>query len=358
MKVVIIGAGVAGLSIGWRLRQAGVAVTILDRAQPARGATWASAGMISVAGEMNDPHAAETQFGNHSSKLWPDFAIEIEAASGQTIGYRQDGALIVARTDESWRKLQSHTATELLNREQSLARQPMLTSVITGSLWAPDDAQVDNRALGDALAAAFRAAGGELVPNEAVVDVIVQSGRAVAAVTPFRHIEADTFLLAAGAWSGSFGGLPPEALPPVRPIKGEMIAVAPPTGIPLPPYVIRDERVYLVPRRDRLLIGATMREAGFDTAITREAAAQLSEAAIDLLPGLAGWDIVDHWAGLRPGSPDGLPVLGETAVSNFYVASGQFRNGILFAPAIAEHLSRLILKQATEIPDFSPKRFA
>jgi glycine oxidase len=234
----------------------------------------------------------------------------------------------------------------------------MLTPVIAGSLWSPDDAHVNNRALGDALATALQAAGGELVPNEAVLDVIVRSGKAVAAVTPFRHIEADAFLLAAGAWTGSFAGLPPDALPPVRPIKGEMIAIVPPAGAGLPPCVIRDEQVYLVPRGDRLLVGATMSDTGFDTALTREAAAKLSGAAIDLVPGLAAWEVVDHWAGLRPGSPDGLPILGGSAVDNLYVASGQFRNGILFAPAIAEHLSRLILKQATEIPEFSPKRFA
>jgi glycine oxidase len=357
MKVAIIGAGVAGLSIGWRLRQAGAEVAVLDRARPARAATWASAGMISVAGEMEDEASPEASFAKRSSALWVDFAKELEMISDRRVAYRTDGALLVARTDAAWEAYRGRTDGEPLEPARARARDPMLTPDIKGAFWSPDDAQVDNRALGDALAVAFVKAGGELVPNEAVARLEAHAGRMQSAVTPFRHIAADAYVLAAGAWSGSFDSLPPEALPPVRPVKGEMLAVAPSSGAGLPAHVIRDERVYLVPRHDRLLIGATVSESGFDTTVTDAAAEDLSQRAISLLPGVASWNIVERWAGLRPGSPDGLPILGESAIENLFVASGQYRNGILFAPAIAEHMSRLILRQTAEISAFSPRRF-
>lgn len=357
MKVAIIGAGVAGLSIGWRLRQSGAEVTILDRAQPARAATWASAGMISVAGEMEDETSDEVAFAKRSSALWPNFAKDIEAASGRNIAYRADGALLVARTDAAWDRFRNRADGVPLDPAAARLKDPMLAPDIKGALWSPDDAQVDNRALGDALAVAFVKAGGELVPNEAVTRLETRDGSMSSIVTPFRHIEADAYVLAAGAWTGAFDSLPREASPPVRPVKGEMIAVAPPSGTDLPRHVIRDDRVYLVPRHDRLLIGATVSEAGFDTSVTDGAAADLSERALSLLPGLSGWNVVERWSGLRPGSPDGLPILGESAIQNLFIASGQYRNGILFAPAIAEHLSRLILKQTAEISAFSPRRF-
>jgi glycine oxidase len=358
MKVVIIGAGVAGLATGWRLRQGGAEVTILERTQPALGATWAAAGMIAVAGEMGGAQTPEAEFGQHSSALWPDFATELEAASGHAVGYRKSGALMVARTAAEAAVFASWSGVERLDAAQTRAKEPMLTGDIVGALWAPDEAQVDSRALGIALANAFVRAGGRLSLNEAAVRFEVRDGRALALHSPFQRYEADTFILAAGAWSGEVGGLPPEALPPVKPIKGEMIAVALPRGSVLPSHVVWGNNVYLVPRSDRLLIGATVADVGFDTSVTDEAANWLSARAIGLMPALAHWDVVERWAGLRPGSPDGAPMLGPTRVAGLYAATGQFRNGILFAPALAENMSRLVLEQSAVIPAFDPRRFA
>jgi glycine oxidase len=357
MKVVIIGAGVAGLSIGWRLRLEGVDVTILERARAAQAATWASAGMIAVAGEMGHVQSPEADFGRHASGLWPDFAKNVEAASGMEIGYRQCGTLLVSQTQTELQIQSQALAWPPLSPAETRAREPMLSRDIAGGFWAPDDAQVDNRALGQALARAFVAAGGVLSPNEPVVGFDVVEDTVVSVQTPFRRCEADAFVIAAGAWSGELGGLPPEALPPVRPIKGEMIAVAPPVGAHLPKSLIWGNGIYLVPRPDRVLIGATVAEAGFDTSVTSEAADWLSSRAIALMPSLAHWEIVERWAGLRPGSPDGLPILGPTPLGKLFAATGQFRNGILFAPAIAENISRLVLGRAAPIPAFDPRRF-
>jgi glycine oxidase len=358
MKVVIIGAGVAGLATGWRLRQAGVAVTILERTQPALGATWAAAGMIAVAGEMGAAQTPEAEFGQHSSGLWPDFAKELEAASGHPIGYRRSGALMVARTAAEAAGFAGWSGVERLDAAQAKAKEPMLAGDIAGALWAPDEAQVDSRALGVALAGAFVRAGGKLNLNEAAVRFDIRDGRAVALHSPFHRYEADLFILAAGAWSGAIGGVPEEALPPVKPIKGEMIAVAPPDGAPLPNHVVWGNNVYLVPRTDRLLIGATVTDAGFDTRVTDAAVNWLSARAIGLMPKLARWEVVERWAGLRPRSPDGAPMLGPTHIAGLWAATGQFRNGILFAPALAENMSRLVLEQAAVIPAFDPRRFS
>jgi glycine oxidase len=357
VNVVIVGAGVAGLAIGWRLRQAGADVTILERAQPAQAATWAAAGMIAVAGEMGAAQSPEARFAHHAAGLWPDFAREIETVSGQAVGYRRNGALFVATTAAEMTAFQGWTGVEWLDTAQARSREPMLASGIAGAMWAPDEAQVDSRALGQALAAAFVRAGGVLATNEAAVRFDVRDGRAFALHTPFHRFEADAFVVAAGAWSSSFGGLPAGVLPPVRPVKGEMIAVAPKQPADLPQHLVWGNEVYLVPRGDRLLIGATMEDAGFDTSVTDAAADWLSTRAIGLMPSLAKWEVAGRWAGLRPATPDGTPVLGETAVGGLFVASGQFRNGILFAPAMAETMTRLVLGQAAPIAAFDPRRF-
>ena len=358
MKVIIIGAGVAGLSIGWRLQQAGATVTVFDRAQPGQGATWASAGMIAAGGELGAAQTPDAEFAHHSSSLWPGFATEIEEASGQSVLYRRCGALMVARSAEEVAALEVWPGSERLDARQALAKEPMLTPDIAGAVWAPDEAQVDSRALGHALARAFVRAGGTLIPNEIVLQIKVEGDRAVSVATPFTRHEADAFILAAGAWSGEVDGLPPGVAPPVKPIKGQMLAIAPRPGGKLPAQIVWGNGGYMVPREDRLLIGATSEDVGFDTSLTDEAADLLSSRARDLMPALATWEVVERWAGLRPGSPDGLPMLGRTAVQGLYVATGQYRNGILFAPAIAQHMSRVVLEDAPEIPAFDPRRFS
>jgi glycine/D-amino acid oxidase-like deaminating enzyme len=238
----------------------------------------------------------------------------------------------------------------VLDRDEVMALAPMLAPV-AGALWTADEAHVDNRALGEALTIAFLKAGGTLLPNEAVVAIERKGGKATAVLTPYGRYDGDVFLIAAGAWSGLLDDIP------MIPVKGEMIALAPPPGAVLPGPMIWGNGVYLVPREKRLLVGATMSEAGFDTALTVEARDRLRNRAEALIPSLKTWTLAEHWAGLRPKSPDGLPMLGPTATPNLFVAGGQFRNGILFAPAIAGHMEAMLLGEATPVPDFDPRRF-
>jgi glycine oxidase len=360
MKVVVIGAGVAGLSIGWRLAQSGCKVVILERASPGRAATWASAGMI--AATMEGSHGAEAlaEYGHYSARLWPSFAAEIEQASGRSISYRRDGTLMVSLSGSNASSDPNPSGVSALSSEEARDLEPMLASGIAGALFAPDDAQVDNRALGIALALAVVAAGGTVQVNEAVVRLEMAGANLVGARTPFGLYGADAFIIAAGAWSNELKGLPPDLMPPVSPVKGEMIALARPSGAALPTRLVWGNDVYLVPRHDRLLVGATMSRDGFDTAPTEAARTWLRERAIALMPALKDWAISEHWAGLRPGTPDDLPVIGETAIPGLFIASGQYRNGILLAPAIAEALRSLVLehRQPPEIQAFHPNRFA
>ena len=363
MKIVVIGAGVAGLSIGWRLAQAGAQVTMLERAQPGRGATWASAGMIAATAEIEKSDTPLARFARHSALLWPHFAREIEEASGLDIGYRVDGTLIAACSAHEAEQLRARAKAsaglEFLPRDAARLLEPLLAENIEGALLDVAEAQVDNRALGPALAIAFQRAGGVLQTNEAVVRIEVENGRAAGARTPFALYRANAFVLAAGAWSSRIEGIPAEALPPVIPVKGEMLALAPPTNA-IPKHMIWGNEVYLVPRRDRLLVGATVTREGFDTGITDAAARWLYGCACDLLPSLADWDLVDHWAGLRPGSPDDLPLIGPSPLEGLFIASGQFRNGILLAPVIAQAMQTVVLERRMPeaIADFDPRRFA
>jgi glycine oxidase len=354
MKIVIIGGGVAGLSIGWRLLQAGCAVTILERAQPAAGATWASAGMLAVTAELEEAADAERDLALRANALWPAFAAELEAASGRSVFLSRVGALILAADAAELEVLRSRAQGDLriLDRREAHSLVPLLGDV-AGGLWSPREAHVDNRALGEALGIAFLKAGGVLNANEAAV--AIEPGPVVR--TPFHHHHADAVLVAAGAWSGLLDHVP------IVPVKGEMISLSPPSGAVLPVPVVWGEDIYCVPRphlgeTGRLLVGATVQEAGFDTSPTPQARDHLCTAAQRLMPSLKDWTLCDHWAGLRPKSPDGLPLLGPSTMEGVFVAGGQYRNGILFAPAIAQEMAELVQGKGAVIPDFDPRRFS
>ena len=356
MKIVIIGAGVAGLAIGWRLAEAGQQVTILERAQPGMGATWASAGMLAVTAELQDAGPAEMEFARYSNMLWPDFAKRIEAASGRNIGYLANGALILAEDPPALARLERQAGQpglELVHAGRVREIAPLVTGEVAGGLWSAHEARVDNRALGLALALSFQKAGGRLVSNEAVIRIERRGGRAAIAHTSFGLHHADAFILAAGAWSG----LVEQKIAPVSPVKGQMILLTPPPGEAPPGPMIWGNGIYAVPRGNTLAIGATVEEAGFDTGLTEEARTVLRGAAERLMPPLRGWTLSDHWAGLRPRAPDGLPLLGPTVIDGLWLASGQYRNGILFAPAIAETICDQILGRASVNSAFDPRRF-
>ena len=362
MKVIVIGAGVAGLSIGWRLRQAGAEVVVIERGTPARGATWAAAGMIAAAADVPEAGDPEAELAWHAARLWPGFAAEIEEACGRSIGFFVNGGLAIARSPEEQDRLRARAARgegEMIAPQAACEREPRLAADIGAALWIEKEAKVDNRALGPALTMAFAGAEGSLLVNETVVRFELRENRIVGVRTPFAVYQADAYVLAAGAWTSRIEGLPREVLPPIIPVKGEMLALEPPAGEAAPVPAILGNDVYLVGQRAHLLIGATATREGFDTSTTGPAAAGLLERAASLIPALRSWSVVEHWAGLRPGTPDDLPVLGRSAVDGLFVASGQFRSGILYAPAIADAVAACVLGKDTafDLAAFDPRRF-
>jgi len=381
MKVVIIGAGVAGLGIGWKLAQSGATVTILERAQIGSGATTSSGGMIAAAAELGHQDTPVAAFAERANQLWPTFAAELEADTGMSIGYIKNGSLMVALKSDAGgcphahgengetaeQPPHSHGGNEAenphaqggarLSAVEARAMEPMLSEEISGAMWAPNEAVVDTSSLIRALAVAFVRAGGTILPNETAVRIESDTNGVAGIRTPFAFHTADAYVLAAGAWSARIEGLPPQAVPPVTPVKGEIVVLTAPAGAAVPKHVVWGNEVYVVPRGNRLLVGATAEQSGYDTTQTQDASRWLLSRANGLMPGLADWQMTEHWASLRPASPDGMPILGETIVKGLFVASGQYRNGILFAPAVAQVLSRLILERADDAPAFDPKRF-
>ncbi len=360
MKIVVIGAGVAGLSVAWRLAQAGCRVTVLERARPGGGASWAAGGMLAAGAEAGMLTDAEQRFAAWATTLWPDFASEIASVTGREVGYRRGGSLMAALDEQELGRLSARASGDarVLSSAEARVLEPMLTDIVRGALFDPDDGWVDNRALCVALAVAVLAAGVDLKVNEAVVRIECAAGRAVRARTPYAAYEADLFVNASGAWSGSIQGIPPDAVARVEPVKGEMIALKCPTGASVPNRLVWGRNIYAIPRNDSLWVGATSSHDGFDTTLTAGARDGLYEAACAVMPGLSEWQIMDHWAGLRPGTADGLPLIGSTTLEAYFLATGQFRNGILYAPAMAEAMKALVVddRMMPEIAEFSPRR--
>lgn len=349
--IVIIGAGVIGLSVGWRLALAGHQVTVIDAGPAARGASWAAAGMLAPQVEAEPGEEALLPLLLESRDMWPRFAAELEDASGLPLGYRDDGTLVVALDHDDREKLADTFAyhqtlgldLEWLSGRDARAREPGLARGVTGGVWSAADHQIDNRALMPALIAAFEKAGGILRERLPVAEIISSNGGVTGVRTDTGDIAADHVVLAAGAWSGGIAGIPENCHPPVRPVKGQMLAVQMDPNAPLIRHVIWGPDIYLVPRDDgRLLIGATVEEMGFDTTLTAGGQYELLRAAWETLPGIYDLPIIETWAGLRPASRDDAPILGPTALDGLIMATGHHRNGILLAPLTAAAIGNFI----------------
>lgn len=304
-----------------------------------------------------------------SQRLWPDFAREVEEASGVSVEYRDEGTMVLALNRDDAAQLrhsyefQKGLGLDLhwLNAAQAREREPHLKPGIAAAVWSPRDHQVENRLLGRALALAVRRAGVELVEHCPVVEITIAGGGASGVVTERGADPADVVVLAAGAWSRQIGGIPPAHLPPVRPIKGQMMALQMDPAAPLLRHVLWLPRGYMVPRRDgRLVIGATVEERGFDAQLTAGGLFALIEGAWRAVPAIEELPIAETWVGFRPGSRDDAPMLGPSGIDRLVIATGHHRNGILLTPVTAAAVSTYIL--SGRLPEsarpFSPERFA
>jgi glycine oxidase len=361
-KIAVIGGGVIGLATGWRLAAAGQTVTVFERGAAGRGASWAAAGMLAAGSEVEPGENVLFALLKRSQDMWPGFADELRQASGIDPELRTEGTLSIALTqDELGRLRQTHALQQKLGvnavwlrREEALEREPYLNPRLAGALLVPGDHQVDNRRVVEALRTAFVAAGGRLIEDAGDAGIKTAQGRVTGVTAGGVVYPADTVIAAAGAWTPDIEGLPPIARPPVRPVKGQMIALAMDPAAPILRHVLWTQKAYLVPRRDgRLLIGATTEERGFDATLTAGGMLSLLESAWRALPGVEELPIVESWVGFRPGSRDDAPILGRTPIEGLILATGHHRNGILLAPITADAISRLAMSGETD-PSIAP----
>jgi len=372
VDVVVIGGGVIGLSAAWRAAADGASVAVLDPA-PGRGSTWAAAGMLAPVGEAHFGEESLARLNVLAARAWPAFAEALEAASGTTVGYRATGT-VAAAVDPSDRSvlddlLRFQLGLGLEARRLSSggcrALEPLLAPGIRGGAEFAGDHQVDNRLVVGALLLAVARLGVAMVADEAV-SISVDGGR-VSGVT-LRNggtVAAGAVVLAAGSRSGQVTGLPPEAVPPVRPVKGLTIRLRAPVPGPALTRTVRGlvhgRSCYLVPRADgTLVVGATMEERGFDRAVQAGPVHDLLDDARTVVPALDEYDLEELTTGWRPGTPDNAPVVGRAGPEGLVVATGHFRNGILLAPVTAEAVAALLAGRPVDaaLDPFGPGRFA
>jgi len=305
-----------------------------------------------------------------SQRLWPDFTRELAAATGISCEYRDEGTLVVALNRDDAEALRHSFEfqrglgldIEWLNAAEARRLEPHLKPGIAGAVLSRNDHQVENRALARALIAACRGAGVTIHERCPVTEVAMAGGKICGVETVHGREDADVAVLAAGAWSREVGGIPAAFRPPVRPIKGQMLAVQMDKAVPLLRHVVwLPNGGYLVPRNDgRLIVGGTVEERGFDTAITAGGLLTLIEAAWRAVPTIEELPIAETWVGFRPGSRDDAPMLGSSGVDGLVVATGHHRNGILLTPISAAVMSEYIL--SGHLPEmarpFDPQRFA
>jgi glycine oxidase len=346
---VVVGGGVIGLSCAWRLAQRGGRVAVIEKSAPPTGASRVAAGMLAPVGELAFGEPELLRMTLAAAELYPDFVAELEAASGASTGYARHGALHLALDhDEAAQLRRVHELQRSLGLEaewmppgRCRALEPGLTPSFHGGVHAPSEAAVDPRPLVAALVRALESEGAELLFEMEVVGALLDGKRLAGVRTGHdEELRAEATVLATGAWSGRADWLPEEARPPVRPVKGQILELRARDGVAPCERIVASERVYLVPRPDgRLIAGATVEEQGFDMAVTAGGVHELLREAYRLLPEVAEMELVEATAGLRPATPDNLPLVGPSPLDGLFWATGHYRNGILLAPLAAKALA-------------------
>jgi glycine oxidase len=370
--VVVIGGGVIGLTVAWYACRHGLDVIVLDRHELGHATSYVAAGMLGPTAEVTPGEEPLLELGLTSARAYPAFVAELTRASGTPdIGYRECGTLLVARDRDDVESLQRELElrrrfglrVERLRASEARRREPALAPTLRLALDVPEDHAIDPRRLTAALSAALTTAGGRLAPWTRAAALELQRGRVCGVqLEDGTRLTAARVVVAAGAWCDEIDGIPPQARVPLRPVKGQILRLHDPAGPGLLDRVVRmSSGGYIVPRGDgRYVIGATMEERGFDTSFTAGAAFELLRDAGELVPGISELVIDELSVGLRPGTPDNLPVIGATEVPGLLWASGHRRNGILLAPITAQLVTEALLGEPrSELAQaFAPGRFS
>ncbi|WP_405581159.1 glycine oxidase ThiO [Streptomyces sp. NBC_01092] len=370
--VLVIGGGIIGLVTAWRAAQRGFTTAVVDP-EPGGGAAQVAAGMLAAVTELH--YGEQTLLGLNlaSARRYPAFAAELTELTGHDLGYRQCGTLAVAMDADDRAHLrelhalqrQSGLDSEWLSGRECRRLEPMLAPGVRGGLRVDGDHQIDPRRLAGALLVACERAGVVFHRGWAERVDVVRDRVAGVTTTDAAVLAADQVVLAAGSLSGRLAGLPDDVLPPVRPVKGQVLRLTVPKRYA--PFlsrtvraVVRGSQVYLVPRESgELVVGATSEELGWDTTVTAGGVYELLRDAHELVPGITELPLTETRAGLRPGSPDNAPLLGPTELAGLSLATGHYRNGVLLTPVTGDAMAHVLA--TGELPDearaFTPRRF-
>ncbi|MFD8236122.1 glycine oxidase ThiO [Streptomyces sp. NPDC059696] len=371
--VLVIGGGIIGLVTAWRAAQRGFATAVVDP-EPGGGAAQVAAGMLAAVTELH--YGEQTLLGLNlaSARRYPDFAAELTELTGRDLGYRRCGTLAVALDADDRAHLrelhalqqQSGLESQWLSGRECRRLEPMLAPGVRGGLRVDGDHQIDPRRLAGALVAACERTGVVFHRTWAERLTVVRERAAGAVLADGSEVAAGQVVLAAGSLSGRLPGVPEDVLPPVRPVKGQVLRLTMPQRHG--PFlsrtvraVVRGSHVYLVPRASgELVVGATSEELGWDTTVTAGGVYALLRDAHELVPGITELPLTETRAGLRPGSPDNAPLLGPTGLEGLLLATGHYRNGVLLTPVTGDALAHVLA--TGELPEearpFTPKRFS
>jgi len=348
--VLIIGGGIIGLTLALALRKRGATVLVVERGEPGREASHAAGGML-VDCSLETP-AALQPLATASARMYPEFAEALQFESGIHVDLRDHGTIVFPPREHVHERpgfmVASLLPAPLAELEPALADSQAPAFLLK-------ERSVDPRALTAAAWKTAKRRGVDFSSGDAVEAITVVNGRATGVKTVKTSFHSSKIVNCAGAWSGLLGPQPF----PTRPVKGQMLCLVL-SSRTLLRHVIRSPQAYLIPRSDgRLLVGATVEEAGFDKRTDPATIQCFHRAAIEMVPELRNAKILEDWAGLRPGTPDALPILGATATPDYYVATGHFRDGILLAPITGDVMAAVIEGRTPEydLTAFSPARF-
>ena len=361
-RVAVVGGGVIGLAVAWRLARAGASVTLFERDRAGAGTSRVAAGMLAPITEAGHGTGEEAmvRFAKASLALYPSFVAELEHDADLPVTLDTRGTLLAALDRDDREALQrvfehrraSGLSVDWISGERAREIEPMLSPRVMAAVWIPNDHQVDTASLLAALVRACRQRGVEIVEGAEVESLLTRTGRVGGVRVAQQDVLADVVVIAAGAWSSRLDGLP------VRPVKGQIVRLRG-EGFALA-HVVRTPRVYVLNKADgSVLVGATQEEMGYDVAATAGALKDLLEHAWEVVPAIYELPFDGVEVGLRPASRDHLPIIGDTEMRGVVIATGHFRSGILLAPATADAVVTGIAHGfGDEMASFSPRRFA